>query len=117
MGYTIAEKILARATGLKSIKAGDEIMAKPDYVIAYDFPGYTDVDFKQMRENCTSSRATGARRTTFRSTRGRASAIRSRPRSATPLPARRPRRSRRRLGDAAPKPIQAARLAGHGLHA
>lgn len=50
MGHTIAEKILARAAGLKSVKAGDEIMAKPDYVIAYDFPGYTDVYFKQMRE-------------------------------------------------------------------
>jgi 3-isopropylmalate/(R)-2-methylmalate dehydratase large subunit len=50
MGHTIAEKILARAAGLKSVKAGDEIMAKPDYVIAYDFPGYTDVYFRQMRE-------------------------------------------------------------------
>ena len=50
MGYTITEKILARVAGLPAVKAGDEIMAKPDYVIAYDFPGYTDVYFKQMKE-------------------------------------------------------------------
>lgn len=50
MGYTITEKILARAAGLPSVRAGDEIMAKPDFVLAYDFPGYTDVYFKQMKE-------------------------------------------------------------------
>lgn len=50
MGFTITEKILARVAGLPSVKAGDEIMAKPDFVIAYDFPGYTDVYFKQMKE-------------------------------------------------------------------
>ena len=50
MGSTIAEKILARTAGLSSVKAGDEIKAKPDFVIAYDFPGYTDVIFKQMEE-------------------------------------------------------------------
>lgn len=50
MGSTIAEKILARAAGLDTVKAGDEIKAKPDFVIAYDFPGYTDVIFKQMTE-------------------------------------------------------------------
>ncbi|MBL8670349.1 MAG: 3-isopropylmalate dehydratase [Alphaproteobacteria bacterium] len=50
MGSTIAEKILARAAGLASVKAGQEIWAKPDYVVAYDFPGYTDVIFKQMKE-------------------------------------------------------------------
>lgn len=50
MGYTITEKILARAAGLPSVRAGEEIMAKPDWVIAYDFPGYTDVYFKQMKE-------------------------------------------------------------------
>lgn len=50
MGYTITEKILARAAGLDSVRAGDEIMAKPDFVLAYDFPGYTDVYFKQMKE-------------------------------------------------------------------
>ncbi|TCT11552.1 3-isopropylmalate dehydratase large subunit [Tepidamorphus gemmatus] len=50
MGYTITEKILARAAGLPSVRAGDEIMAKPDFVLAYDFPGYTDVYFRQMKE-------------------------------------------------------------------
>ncbi|MBT9289733.1 3-isopropylmalate dehydratase large subunit [Prosthecodimorpha staleyi] len=51
MGYTITEKIMARAAGLPSVKAGDEVLAKPDYVIAYDFPGYTDVYFKSMKED------------------------------------------------------------------
>jgi 3-isopropylmalate/(R)-2-methylmalate dehydratase large subunit len=51
MGYTIAEKILARVSGKTSVRAGDEVMAKPDFVIAYDFPGYTDVYFKQMKED------------------------------------------------------------------
>jgi 3-isopropylmalate/(R)-2-methylmalate dehydratase large subunit len=51
MGYTIAEKILARVSGKDHVQAGDEVMAKPDYVIAYDFPGYTDVYFKQMKED------------------------------------------------------------------
>lgn len=50
MGQTITEKILARAAGLTSTHAGQEIEVKPDYVIAYDFPGYTDVIFKQMEE-------------------------------------------------------------------
>jgi len=50
LGYTITEKILARAAGQESVRAGDEIMAKPDFVLAYDFPGYTDVYFKQMKE-------------------------------------------------------------------
>jgi len=50
LGYTIAEKILARAAGRDTVKAGDEVMAKPDFVLAYDFPGYTDVYFKQMEE-------------------------------------------------------------------
>ena len=31
MGYTIAEKILARVSGKDSVRAGDEVMAKPDY--------------------------------------------------------------------------------------
>lgn len=50
MGLTITEKILARAAGLENVRAGDEIMAKPDFVLAYDFPGYTDVYFRQMKE-------------------------------------------------------------------
>jgi 3-isopropylmalate/(R)-2-methylmalate dehydratase large subunit len=51
MGHTITEKILARVAGLPSVRAGDEVMAKPDFVLAYDFPGYTDVIFKQMKED------------------------------------------------------------------
>ena len=51
MGFTIAEKILARVSGRDAVRAGDEVLAKPDYVIAYDFPGYTDVYFKQMKED------------------------------------------------------------------
>ncbi len=50
MGLTIAEKILARASGQATVRAGQEVLAKPDFVIAYDFPGYTDVIFKQMEE-------------------------------------------------------------------
>lgn len=50
MGLTITEKILGRAAGMDVVKAGDEILAKPDFVIAYDFPGYTDVIFRQMEE-------------------------------------------------------------------
>ena len=45
MGLTIAEKILARVSGRASVKAGDDIQAKPDFVIAYDFPGYTNLIF------------------------------------------------------------------------
>lgn len=51
MGYTITEKILARAAGVPAVRAGDEIMAKPDFVLAYDFPGYTDVIFRQLKED------------------------------------------------------------------
>lgn len=51
MGYTITEKILARVSGRHSVRAGDELTARPDFVIAYDFPGYTDVMFQQMRED------------------------------------------------------------------
>lgn len=51
MGYTITEKILARASGLPAVKAGDEVMAKPDFVLAYDFPGYTDVIFRQLKDD------------------------------------------------------------------
>ena len=51
MGATIAEKILARAAGRERVRAGEEIKARPDFVIAYDFPGYTDVIFRQMKED------------------------------------------------------------------
>lgn len=51
MGSTITEKILARASGRAVVRPGDELLARPDFVIAYDFPGYTDVIFKQMRDD------------------------------------------------------------------
>ncbi len=50
MGYTLAEKVLGRASGGSPVKAGTDIEVKPDFVLAYDFPGYTDVIFKQMKE-------------------------------------------------------------------
>ena len=50
MGFTIAEKILALVSGKTEVRAGDDLLAKPDFVIAYDFPGYTDVIFRQMEE-------------------------------------------------------------------
>ena len=51
MGYTIAEKVLARVSGRPGVRAGDEVMAKPDFVVVYDFPGYTDVIFRQMKQD------------------------------------------------------------------
>ncbi len=50
MGFTITEKILARAAGKKAVMAGEEILARPDFVHSYDFPGYTDTFFREMRE-------------------------------------------------------------------
>jgi len=51
MGLTIAEKILSRVSRKDTVRAGDEVMARPDFVISYDFPGYTDVVFRQMKED------------------------------------------------------------------
>jgi 3-isopropylmalate/(R)-2-methylmalate dehydratase large subunit len=51
MPQTMTEKILARASGRESVKPGDDILARPDFVIAYDFPGYTDVFFRETRED------------------------------------------------------------------
>ncbi len=51
MGFTLAEKVLARVSGQSSVNAGDEVMAKPDFVHVYDFPGYTDVIARQMKED------------------------------------------------------------------
>lgn len=50
MPQTMTEKILARASGRTSVRPGDEIDARPDFVIAYDFPGTTDVLFRAARE-------------------------------------------------------------------
>ena len=41
---------MARASGRASVRPGDDIQARPDFVIAYDFPGYTDVFFRETRE-------------------------------------------------------------------
>jgi len=51
VGYTIAEKILGRTTAAGvPAPAGSEVEVKPDYVLGYDFPGYLDLIFKQMKE-------------------------------------------------------------------
>lgn len=50
MGMTITEKIYARAAGLDKVTSGDEVMVKPDYIMAYDFPGYTDRIEQVMKE-------------------------------------------------------------------
>ncbi len=51
MGYTIAEKILGRTTAAGApVPAGSQVEVKPDYVLGYDFPGYLDLIFKQMKE-------------------------------------------------------------------
>lgn len=51
MGATITEKILARAAGKDRVHAGDSVPVRPDYMVAYDFPGYTDVMFRQMHDD------------------------------------------------------------------
>jgi 3-isopropylmalate/(R)-2-methylmalate dehydratase large subunit len=50
VGRTLIEKILARTSGKATVRAGDEIMARPDFIHCYDFPGYTDVFFREMKE-------------------------------------------------------------------
>ncbi|MCH6265307.1 3-isopropylmalate dehydratase large subunit [Neobacillus citreus] len=50
MGMTLTEKILARVAGKEVVKPGEELMVSPDYVLAYDFPGYTDRIEKQMKD-------------------------------------------------------------------
>ena len=51
MGYTIAEKILGRTSEAGvPVSAGSQVEVKPDYVLGYDFPGYLDLIFKQMKE-------------------------------------------------------------------
>lgn len=48
---TITEKILARAAGRDEVSPGENLPFRPDYMIAYDFPGYTDVMFRQMKDD------------------------------------------------------------------
>jgi 3-isopropylmalate/(R)-2-methylmalate dehydratase large subunit len=62
MGLTITEKILARVAGRSRVRPGDEVLAKPDFVIAYDFPGYTDVIFRQMRDDFAIERVPDPKR-------------------------------------------------------
>lgn len=51
MGYTMTEKILGRASDQDTVRAGENHPVQPARMIAYDFPGYTDVMFRQMRED------------------------------------------------------------------
>ncbi len=51
MGYTMTEKILGRASDQETVRAGENHPVQPARMIAYDFPGYTDVMFRQMRED------------------------------------------------------------------
>ncbi|WP_019930187.1 aconitase family protein [Nocardia sp. BMG111209] len=51
MGSTVTEKILARAGGLDRVVPGQNAPFRPDHMIAYDYPGYTDVMFRQMKED------------------------------------------------------------------
>lgn len=62
MGMTITEKILARASGRSAVQAGDEVKARPDFVISYDFPGYTDVIFRQMKDEFGIERVSDPKR-------------------------------------------------------
>lgn len=47
-GRTITEKILSRAAG-RPVHAGDEVVARPDFVLAYELRGYTDAYFRDMK--------------------------------------------------------------------
>lgn len=51
MSFTIAEKILAKNTDIGTVHAGENHAVRPSRMIAYDFPGYTDVMFRQMHED------------------------------------------------------------------
>jgi 3-isopropylmalate/(R)-2-methylmalate dehydratase large subunit len=51
MAQTITEKILARAAGRGDVRAGQNHPFRPDYMVAYDFPGYTDLMFKQLHDD------------------------------------------------------------------
>lgn len=50
MAMTIAEKILARAAGQSEARADQDILVKPDFVLAYELKGYTDVYFRKIKE-------------------------------------------------------------------
>ncbi len=40
MGYTISQKIIARAAGVKDVIPGDVVYVKPDLIMLYDWPGF-----------------------------------------------------------------------------
>lgn len=50
MGHTLVEKVFARAAGVPSASAGDELLVRPDFVLAYDFSMTTSMFFRQMKE-------------------------------------------------------------------
>ncbi|MEV0110822.1 aconitase family protein [Nocardia sp. NPDC050799] len=47
----MTEKILGRASDQDTVRARENHAVQPARMIAYDFPGYTDVMFRQMRED------------------------------------------------------------------
>ena len=49
--FTMVEKILGRTCGGDPVRAGENHAVRPARMIAYDFPGYTDVMFRQMRDD------------------------------------------------------------------
>ncbi|WP_371828248.1 3-isopropylmalate dehydratase large subunit [Rhodococcoides fascians] len=49
--FTMVEKILGRTCGGDPVRAGANHAVRPARMIAYDFPGYTDVMFRQMRDD------------------------------------------------------------------
>ncbi|WP_371829181.1 3-isopropylmalate dehydratase large subunit [Rhodococcoides fascians] len=49
--FTMVEKILGRTCGDDPVRAGENHAVRPARMIAYDFPGYTDVMFRQMRDD------------------------------------------------------------------
>jgi 3-isopropylmalate/(R)-2-methylmalate dehydratase large subunit len=51
MSQTIAEKILGRAGDRPGTQAGDVVSARPDRILAYDFPGFVDVLIHQLEDD------------------------------------------------------------------
>ncbi|MBY4127086.1 3-isopropylmalate dehydratase [Rhodococcus fascians] len=47
----MVEKILGKACAGDPVRAGENHAVRPARMIAYDFPGYTDVMFRQMRDD------------------------------------------------------------------
>jgi 3-isopropylmalate/(R)-2-methylmalate dehydratase large subunit len=51
VSQTIAEQILGRAGDRPGARAGDEVSARPDRIMAYDFPGFVDVLIHQLEDD------------------------------------------------------------------